>query len=152
MKLFCFGCRDLKNIPLGVKARTWAVATVSDSAMRSRITKAEKNLEPGDVGLLYCNPLHSFNVPFVVTTKADPDKLVDDIWPEGWRLPFGIEPLSDASRRVSKDAARSKWSLMQRIKWKGSISATLNFTGTTIFVPTEIFQDEWREILSDLGT
>ena len=74
MKLFCFACRDLNNIPIGVAARMWAVATVGEIAHRARRSKAMKNLQNGDVGLLYCNPSHSFCVPFVVRTEVDPDR------------------------------------------------------------------------------
>jgi len=150
LKLFCFACRDRKNIPLGIAAKTWAVSTVSDQAMRARTTKAKKYLCPGDVGLLYCNPEHAFTTPFVVTSKADPYAKVTDIWPEAWVLPFHIEPLSDGKQKVSKEFARQKWGLLHRIPWKGSISATMNFTGTTTFVPTEILESEWKEIVADL--
>ena len=71
--------------------------------------------------------------------------------PEGWVLLFlELIRLTDGSHPVSKDVAEHKWALLHRIPWKGSISATLNFTGTTIFVPTIITPDEWNEIVSDL--
>ena len=76
MDLFCFASRNEKNIWLGVEARKWAVATVTDSAMQGRKTKARKYLKPGSKGLLYCNPTHSFTTPFVVESPADPNKVV----------------------------------------------------------------------------
>ena len=150
MRLFCFPCRDLKNIPLGIASKMWAVATVSEVAMKARASKAKKYLREGDVGLLYCNPIHSFTTPFVVKSRVDTGRVVRDIWPEAWVLPFDIEPLSNGTRAVSKDLAQQKWTLLNRLPWKGSISATLNFTGTTIFVPTEVKNAEWDEIVSDL--
>ena len=124
---------------------------MSDTAMKARIMKALRYLAKGDVGLLYCNPLHSFVAPFVVESGADPNRVVTDVWPEPWVMPFRIRPLSDGSKRISKDLAREKWSLLKRLAWKGSISATLNFTGTTVFVPTEISGSEWAEIVGDLS-
>ena len=57
---------------------------------------------------------------------------------------------SDGSRTVSKERAKAKWKLLQRLPWKGSIFATLNFTGTTVFFPTIIQDREWNEVLEDL--
>src|SRR4051794_12441999 len=68
VKLFCFASRNLDNIWLGVKHQKWAVATVGHTARRCRETKARRYLIPGVHGLLYCNPLHAFMVPFVVTS------------------------------------------------------------------------------------
>lgn len=151
MKLFCFASRSDDNIRRGVLAKRWAVATVSHPAMLSRIGKARKYFRPGDVGLLYSNTRHSFTVPFVVSSNVDTTEVVTDIWPEPWVLPFDITPLGNGCSAVSKEDARLRWTLFDRLPWKGSISATLNFTGTTVFVPTEITEQEWRFIVHDLG-
>jgi hypothetical protein len=108
MKLFCFASRNLENIWLGVRANKWAVATVSDSAMRGRITKAERYFMPGAHGLLYCNPTQSFTTPFIATSKADPSAVVTDVWPEAWVLPFSMRPLGDPRRQVHKDHAAAR--------------------------------------------
>lgn len=88
MDLFCFASRTFENICLGVGAKRWAVATVSDAQMRMRRTKAEKYMLPGSRGLLYCNPTHSFTVPFITESKADLINVIQDLWPERWELPF----------------------------------------------------------------
>ena len=44
MDLFCFASRNEDNIRRGIVARKWAVAKLSESAMRGRITKARKYL------------------------------------------------------------------------------------------------------------
>jgi hypothetical protein len=153
MKLFCFASRNLENIRRGVRAGRWAVATVSDVSMKGRITKARKNLEPGDRGLLYCNPTHSFTSPFIVTSKADPTAVVADIWPEPWVLPFWIRPLGEPDKQLHMDEARARWPLLQRrMPPYTSVSAALNFTGSTVFVPVEITKEDWQIILSDLAT
>lgn len=151
-KLFCFASRTVENIVRGVAARRWAVATVSDPAMRSRLTKARRYLEPGDCGLLYCNPTHAFTVPFIVESKADPSAVILDIWPEPWVLPFHIRPLGNANRQLPQTLAQTRWSVLQRRMNPGdSVSGKMNITGTTVFVPVMISEAEWQEILRDLA-
>jgi len=151
MNLFCFASRNDHNIRAGFAAKRWAVATVSDSASKSRLGKARKYFSPGDKGLLYSNTRHGFTVPFIVRSHVQPDEVVSDIWPEPWVFPFDIEPLGRPDLYVPGDLAREKWPLFDRIPWKGSISASLNFTGTTVFVPTKITDGEWSAILDDLA-
>lgn len=152
MHLFCFASRNQENIRRGIEARKWAVATVSHSAMQSRATKAKKYMHPGDMGLLYCNPTHSFTVPFIVRSVADPITVVKDIWPEAWVLPFDIEPLGDLSKQVHMDLALQKWPVVTRQqKGAGGISAAMHITGTTVFVPVEITEEDWEIITGDLG-
>lgn len=154
MKLFCFASRNLENVWLGVRHRKWAVATVSHSAMKTRCTKARNNIIPGVHGLLYCNPLHAFTVPFVAASTADLDTVVKDIWPEGWVLPFSIRPLGDPRRTVSQEQAMAHWPiLIKRQEERGikSVSAALNITGATVFTPTEITRRDWQMILDELA-
>jgi hypothetical protein len=121
--------------------------------MKGRITKAGKNLEPGAFGLLYCSPTHSFTTPFIVTSKADPTAVVADIWPEAWVLPFSIKPLGGPQKQLHMDEARSRWPVLQRrMPPYTSVSAAMNFTGSTVFVPVEITEEDWRIILADLST
>lgn len=154
MKLFCFASRNLDNIWSGVKAQKWAVATVSDSAMKGRITKARRYFVPGVHGLLYCKPRHSFMVPFIAASDADPDAVVTDIWPEPWRLPFSIQPLGDPRREVKMEDAMARWPILIRKQEMGarSVTAALNITGATVFSPTDITEEDWRIILDDLAT
>src|SRR4051812_45806393 len=113
-KLFCFASRNLENIRRGYEAKRWAVATVSSSAMAGRISKAKKYMDVGSLGLLYCNPTHSFTVPFVVKSKANPWMVEADIWPEAWVLPFDIEPLGPPDIQISNKAAEERWPLLKR--------------------------------------
>lgn len=152
MDLFCFASRSVENIEIGVRFRRWAVATVSNAQMRSRRTKADKYLLPGSRGLLYCNPTHSFTVPFIVESKADPLAVVRDIWPEMWELPFSIRPLGDPSRQLCATQAWERWPILRtRHNRAGGISAAMNITGTTVFVPVDISQEDWEIILNDLA-
>ena len=149
MNLFCFASKNLTNIWAGVGARLWAVAETSPSDMKARITKA-KRLVVGSLGLLYCNETHSFTTPFLVYSTPDPDRIISDIWPEAWRLPFRIHPLGNPSRQLHMDTAKQRWPVLMNSK-QASVSAALNITGTTVFVPTEISAEDWSLILDDLS-
>ena len=152
MKLFSFASRSLNNIWRGVNANKWAVATVQDSQYRRRITCAKKYFAPGVRGLLYCNPTHSLTTPFIVTSEADPEAVIRDVWPELWVLPFSIRPLGDPRRQVHMNDAMARWSLLiERMRTQKSVTAALNITGATVFVPTEIPEVAWEMILEDLA-
>ena len=151
MNLFCFASRSLENIQRGVAAERWAVSTVSDQQMRVRVTKAKRYFEPGSRGLLYCNPTHSFTVPFEVTSHADPHSVVTDIWPEPWVLPFSIRPLGGPERQLHMNKARHRWPVLLERFGRGGVSAAMNITGTTVFTPVKITEEDWQLILLDLG-
>jgi hypothetical protein len=120
--------------------------------MSGRVSKARKYMDVGSLGLLYCNPTHSFTVPFVVRSKADPHFVEMDIWPEAWVLPFDIEPLGSPDVQLSRGEAERSWPILQRrMPPYTSVSAALIFTGTTVFVPVEVSDAEWGAILADLG-
>lgn len=154
--LFCFACRNERNIEIGVQHQMWAVATLmNQSSMAARMTKAQKYLRRGAFGVLYCNPLHSFTTPFVVESEADLSRVVYDVWPEPWRLPFKIKTLGKLSRRLHKDEAAKRWpTLRERLSANsaGGVSAAFNLTGTTTFVPVGITSEDWAMICHDLGS
>ena len=129
----------------------WAVATVSDRDMKARKTKAERYMEPGMYGLLYCNPTHSFTAPFIIMSKADPSRVVADIWPEPWVLPFSIKPLGDLSRQIRGSVAAQRWPILKNRTHYANYTAAMNLTGTTVFVPVHIGDEDWRMILADLA-
>lgn len=155
MKLFCFASKNEKNIQLGIENRSWAVATLlNQQSMAGRRTKAQRYLRPGDLGLFYCNVTHCFTTPFIISSTADIDRVELDIWPEPWCLPFSIEPMGDLTKQISGELAGQCWSVarrrLQANHGRGGISAAMNITGTTVFVPVEVSQDEWEEICGDL--
>jgi hypothetical protein len=153
MKLFCFASRNLENIRRGIAARRWAVSTASDSTNRGRRTKAARYFAPGDHGLLYCEETHSFTTPFIVASKADPDIVVKDVWPEPWVLPFSISPLGGLEKQLPANAARMRWPLIERRGCgRGGVTAALNITGVTVFSPVSITEEDWRLVLADLAS
>jgi len=150
MELFCFASKNLTNIWAGIGARMWAVAETSPADMKGRITKS-KRLKVGSLGLLYCNQTHSFTTPFLVYSIPDPEKIVTDIWPEKkWRLPFRIYPLGSPAKQLHMDVAKKKWDILKSVG-RGGVSAAMNITGTTVFVPSDISVDDWALILEDLS-
>ena len=120
--------------------------------MRGRITEAERYFVPGTRGLLHCNPTQSFTVLFIATSEADPSSVVTDVWPEPWVSPFSMRPLGDPRRQIHKDDALKRWSmLIERLRDYNSVTAAMNITGTTVFVPTNIPEQAWQMILEDLA-
>ncbi len=157
MDLFCFASKNAENIRRGVASGWWAVATLlNQQSMGVRITKAFRYLRPGALGLLYCNPTHSFTTPFIIASQADPQSVETDIWPEPWCLPFRIEPLADLSRQLPAEEARDRWPFLRRRlaanQGGGGVSAAMNITGTTVFVPVPIAEEDWGIICRDLAT
>jgi hypothetical protein len=151
MKLFCFASKNVENIRRGIERRRWAVSTASDAANRGRITKAKKNFGPGSLGLLYCSEIHAFTVPFISRSHADPNEVVVDIWPEPWILPFSIQPLGDLTKTLKADLAKVLWPMLAD-SGAGGVTAALNITGATVFVPTEISDHDWQLVLENLTT
>ncbi|MBI2383446.1 MAG: hypothetical protein HYV18_05185 [Gammaproteobacteria bacterium] len=150
MELFCFASKNVTNIWAGIGARMWAVAETSPTDMKARATKS-KRMKVGSLGLLYCNETHSFTTPFLVYSAPDPEKVVSDIWPESWRLPFRIHPLGTPSRQVHMDEAKKRWPVLLKSS-AASVSAAMNIPGTTVFVPVEVSADDWAMVLNDLAT
>lgn len=108
------------------------------------------SLVVGSLGLLYCNETHSFTTPFLVYSPPDPERRVTDVWPEPWRLPLNIHPLGNPTRQLHMDIAKERWPVLKN-SGQASVSAAMNITGTTVFVPTEISAEDWSLILSDLS-
>jgi hypothetical protein len=157
MNLFCFASKNIQNIRTGIEHKLWAVGTLLNQvSMMGRITKARRYLRPGDYGVLYCNPLHSFTTPFIVRSYADPDAVIEDVWPEPWVLPFRIEPLGNLSKMLPAEDAAKNWPVVRRRlsanRGRGGVSAAMNITGTTVFVPVQINSEDWKQICLDLAT
>lgn len=148
MNLFCFSSTSLTNIWAGVGAGLWAVSKIDD--MKARITKSGR-LDVGSFGLIYCSETSSFTTPFVVLSKPDTGRIVSNIWPESWALPFRIHPLGNPHRQLHVDQAKSKWRVLSSLG-QGGVTAAMNLTGTTVFVPKEVQSEDWTKILEDLAT
>jgi len=106
-------------------------------------------MKVGSFGLIYCNATQSFTTPFVVFSAPDQALVETNVWNGDWVLPFQIHPLGTPRRQIHKDEAKKSWRVL--IESQNNVSATMNLTGTTVFVPKEISADDWSLILSALA-
>ena len=148
MKVFFFGSKSLTNIWAGIGSGLWAVSESKDT--QARITKSLA-MRVGSLGVLYCTEVHSFTTPFIVYSKPDPNKVVNDIWPEKWRLPFKIHPLGTPHRLLHMDKAKEILPILKSSN-VSSVSAALNITGTTVFVPKDLTTKDWEIFIKYLAS
>ena len=137
VQLFCFSSINRKNITVGIEARLWAVANVSPAAKG----KARRHFRKGSLGILYCSEGHFFTTPFIATSAADPGRRVDDVWDEPWYLPFGINPLGNLQKQMSKDLAK--------VIWRADLMRYVS--PVTVFSPIEIDDADWQSIQHSLA-
>jgi hypothetical protein len=150
MEVFFFGSKTLTNIWAGIGAELWAVSESQPQDMQARITKSA-SMRIGSLGVLYCTEVHSFTTPFVVYSRPDADRVVTDVWPERWRLPFKIHPLGSPHRLLHMDKAKDILPILKN-STVSSVSAALNITGTTVFVSKEISAEDWEIIMQHLAS
>jgi hypothetical protein len=148
MELFLFASESLTNVWAGIGARQWAVRKTSDSDMKSRVTKSMR-MKAGSLGLLYCNESQSFTTPFVVLSMPDASRIVTNVWLGEWHLPFRIHPLGSPDRQLHKAKATEVLQVLRESP--NNVSATMNLTGTTVFVPKDISADDWALALGELA-
>jgi len=147
MKLWVFACRHLRNIKIGYDTRLWAVSVLDKRTSSNRWAKAQK-MFPNSRGIIYSSTDRTFTMPFV-TQDFPEDRIVDDVWPEAWEFPFSIFPLGSPNKLVSLETAKWSWSILDPDKNPTHCLNSMN--GRTVFVPNEIEDEEWQQILSDVG-
>jgi hypothetical protein len=142
MDLFVFSSSTITNIWAGVGARMWAVSdTQADNA--AIVTRASR-LRIGSLGVLYCVPTQSLTVPFVVTSIPDPGATISNVWPEDWRLPFGILPLGSPQRQMPKqDIATLPIVASSARQWNNVILTQGQFA----FQPSHIGPEDWEQLI-----
>jgi hypothetical protein len=147
MKLWVFACQFLRNIQIGHDSGLWAVSALDRRTSNNRWSKAQK-MFPFSRGVIYSSTDRTFTMPFV--TQAFPeDKIVTDVWPEPWEFPFPIQPLGSPCKLLSLDAAKHSWPILQT---RSNPTHCLNgMNGRTVFVPNEIDDADWQQILRNLG-
>jgi hypothetical protein len=87
-------------------------------------------------------------MPFV-TASFPEDRKVDDVWPEVWEFPFSIHPLGSPGKLLSLDVAKRSWAFLDPDKNPTHCLNGMN--GRTVFVPNEIEDSDWQQVLADAG-
>jgi hypothetical protein len=113
------------------------------------VSKA-KDLRVGARGIIYCSDTQTFTTPFLVASKPEPDKEIDNVWPETWTLPFRIMPLGTPRRQLQKDRLSSVLPSLQGSDrhW----NHVLLIQPTTVFVPSQVGDEDWEVFLLNLAT
>lgn len=147
MKLYSFASENLTNIWAGIGAGMWAVGESENSAfVKGRITKAAR-MPIGAFGILYCNETGSLTVPFVVYSKADPDRIETEVWSKNWVLPFAIKPLGHPRRQLARERARQ---ILPSLKDK-SFEKLFLVQGQFAFQATEVTDADWAILVQELS-
>jgi hypothetical protein len=147
MRVFAFSSSNLTNIWAGVGAHLWAVSEVQ--AINPSIATKASRLPVGAFGILYCVELHSFTVPFVIRSRPDPAQIVENVWPEPWKLPFQIVPLGTPNRHVS---SRSLAEHLPGIRAsERQWNHIFHVEPLTAFVASEIDDGDWHVLFEKLA-
>jgi hypothetical protein len=150
IEIFVFASKNLTNIWAGIGAHLWAVSQSENAATaQGRRTKAQ-NMRIGSFGILYCNDTHSLTTPFIVYSKADVDRVIDNVWPEKWVLPFQIFPLGSPQRQLSSDEAKHVLPVFQT-SGETHFAKIFHVQAVTAFSPTRIGLDDWEILISRLA-
>ena len=151
MEIFVFSSKNLTNMWAGIGARRWAVSQTEDSATsQGRRTKAQ-NMKIGSFGILYCTDTHALTTPFVVYSKVDPNRVVENVWPETWVLPFAIHPLGNPEHQLTSDEAKRILPIFTR-SGATNFGRVFHVQAVTAFSPTTIEQEDWEILVSRLAT
>jgi hypothetical protein len=147
MRLYSFASDDLTNIWAGIGAGMWAVGESDNSTfVKGRITKASR-MPIGAFGILYCNETRSLTVPFVVYSKADPERTETGIWTKSWVLPFAIKPLGTPRRQISRERAKD---IIPSLTSK-SFEKLFLVQGQFAFQAADVTDDDWAVLINELS-
>lgn len=148
MKLFVFSSYSISNIWAAIGARQWAVSK-KQAENKSIRTKAS-NVPIGSLGIFYYNiGIAYFTTPFLICSKPDAGKIIKDIWPKEWALPFRILPLGSPEKHIT---ASKLASMLPSLKGKsGEWKSLFHVQGLTVFTPSPITDMDWEVIISELA-
>jgi hypothetical protein len=104
----------------------------------------------GSLGILYCTEKQSFTSPFVVLSKADPNKVVRDVWEgeAGWILPFRIRTIGNPQVLLPWETAKAEMPSCQSGK---PLNSLIHVEPLTVFTGTEITDEDWSYIVDTLA-
>ena len=149
MKLFVFSSINLTNIWAGIGAELWAVSIRQKSGVWGIRTRSQQ-MQIGSIGLLYCSDTKTLTTPFIVYSSPDLEKEISNVWPEIWVLPFRIHALGNPNKQLHKDEAKKILPTFERKRIR-NISHELKLAPTTVFVPSDISEEDWKVIIEQLA-
>lgn len=150
MNIFMFSSKNLTNIWAGIGARLWAVSDTGIPATRKgRVTKS-KSMRVRSFGILYCSETHALTTPFVVYSAPDQMRVVTDVWPEEWVLPFRILQLGDPSRQLRRSQAKRVIPSLKEAR--KNFDSLFHVQATTAFAPSKIGEDDWEVLIQHLAS
>ena len=104
----------------------------------------------GSAGVFYCKETQSFTTPFLVYSEPGENQIIKHVWAGEWHLPFRIHALGTPVKQMTSEIAKAEWAPLKGAG-AGGVSAALNITGTTVFVPKEVTSDDWAYLLRQLA-
>ncbi len=150
MEIFVFASKNLTNIWAGIGARLWAVSQTEDSTTAQGRRTKSKNMRVGSLGILYCNDTHALTTPFIVYSRADPERVITNVWPEKWVLPFRMFPLGTPARQLSADEAKQILPVFMK-SGETNFGKIFHVQPVTAFSATKIEQEDWAILISRLA-
>ncbi len=143
MQVYIFSSNTITNIWAGIGAGMWAVQIYDKPEFKTRAM----NMPIGSVGLIYCVESQSFTTPFIIKTTPE-DRLISDIWPEQWMLPFNIQPFGTPRKRIHKDQINILPIVNESSK---SWHHVLHIQSNLAFSPTHISEVDWEILIQELA-
>jgi hypothetical protein len=146
MDVYIFPSVSLKNIEIGVRHKTWAVARMDGPYEAMRLTRS-RDMPIGAAGLFYCSADPKFfTVPFLVESRPE-DRPVDGVWDERWFSPFSLRPIGDTRNQITLAHARNTW---EKLKEVGNVTEAINLGPAMAFAKTWFPRHDWDLILEQL--
>src|SRR5580704_12683155 len=149
MAIFPFSSSNKTNIWAGIGAGLWAVSRATDPVHKGRITKS-RGMHIGSLGILYCVETQSLTTPFMVLSVPDTEKVISDVWPEEWVLPFKIQPLGTPYRQMHKDEVM-RLLPTAAASASNNISNVINITPPAAFAPSRLTDRDWAVLVEQLA-
>jgi len=151
MDIFVFSSKNLTNIWAGIGAKLWAVAEREQSASAMGRERKSQNMLVGSFGALYCVETHALTTPFIVYSKPDKERVIDNVWPEKWVLPFRIFPLGTPELQLKSDDAKKLLPVFKRTG-ETNFGNVFFVQAITAFSATKIDVTDWEILMERLAT
>jgi hypothetical protein len=107
-------------------------------------------MKVGSLGILYCSETHALTTPFIVYSKVDVNRVVENVWPEAWVLPFKIHPLGTPEQQLSSDEAKRVLPIFTG-SGETNFGKIFHVQAVTAFSPTSVHEEDWEVLVSRLA-